>query len=252
MSKKKRKLKIKLSGVLFVICAIVFIVSLVQVGRLYFTQKKEENTFEELREVVNSTPIKREEGSKGPSKYEQLHPMNEDYVAWINIPNTHVDYPVMYTPNDPEFYLRRDFDKKYANAGTPFVGADCDIDSLVTIIYGHNMKNKTIFGDLDKYKSIDFCKQNPTFTIETEKEVRTYKVFANVVTDFSHDDAFGYHEFVGDISENDYNTLVNWCITRSPYQLDDRPEYGDQIAILSTCSYHDDNGRYILVGYRVE
>ena len=263
MTKKKKKKKFKISGILFLICLAIFLVSGYEVFTLYTTQKKEEDSFAELREatetvgVVGTAQVANTEGKQEVvedqrSKYEILHEKNADYVAWIHIDNTHVDYPVMHTPNNIEYYLRRSFDGEWANAGTPFIGADCDLNSQVYIVYGQNMKNKTIFGDLDKYKDKTFWESTPEFTIETENEFRTYRIFANVVTDFSHADAFAYHTYVGDLSEEDFDKLIDWGINNSPYKTGERPSYEDQIVILSTCSYHDENGRFVIMGYRVD
>ena len=92
------------------------------------------------------------------ASYQNLYWENTDMVGWILIEDTNIDYPVMQTPTDPTYYLKHDFEKNYTDYGCPFMQADCDAlcpsDNL--IIYGHNMKDGSMFADLAKYRSKDF------------------------------------------------------------------------------------------------
>lgn len=81
---------------------------------------------------------------------------NTDCIGWLSIDGTNISYPVMYTPHDPQKYLRRNFYGKYSQSGVPFLDGRCDLQSTNLIIYGHNMKNGTMFSDLKKYLNTDF------------------------------------------------------------------------------------------------
>ena len=107
-------------------------------------------------------------------KYKKVYEKNNDLVGWIKIKNTNIDYPVMQTKDDYSYYLKRNFNKKSSIYGTPFVGEGCGINpnSDNVIIYGHNMKNGTMFADLNKYKDKEFY--------ESHKEVQWWKEFFSV------------------------------------------------------------------------
>ena len=90
-------------------------------------------------------------------KYRAVQEQNSDFVGWLSIPGTNIDYPVMQTVNEPNFYLKRGFDKQYSDYGVPYVQENCDLAlSDNCVIYGHHMNNGTMFADLCKYESEDF------------------------------------------------------------------------------------------------
>lgn len=187
-------------------------------------------------------------------QYEDIYEMNRDFVGWLRIPNTNIDYPVMFTPNDPEYYLHRAFDNTDSHCGTPFIGENGNMDSDCFIIYGHNMKNDTMLGTLDHYADIDFWKANRTFSFNTLYEYREYEVFAAVKTSILHTDEEGlrYYNYAGELSEADYKKFEDWLIANSIYDTEIHPVYGEQILILSTCSYHTDNGRFLVAARRIK
>ena len=92
----------------------------------------------------------------------ELFGQNGDLVGWISIADTNINYPVMQSVNEPNFYLKHGFDKEYSEYGCPYVQEDCDVqkpsDNLV--IYGHHMKNGSMFAHLDKFKSESFWSEH--------------------------------------------------------------------------------------------
>ena len=88
--------------------------------------------------------------------------MNPDFIGWLRIDGTKIDYPVMMKPEDPDYYLRRDFSGKDAKSGTPYIGSGCTPCSDNVIIYSHNMKNGTMFADLLKYADEKFYPSQQT------------------------------------------------------------------------------------------
>ena len=180
--------------------------------------------------------------------------MNNDFIGWLSIPNTKIDYPVMFTPDEPEYYLRRSFDKRDSQSGTPFIGKGGNIDSDCFIIYGHNMKNDTMFGTLDNYADEDFWRENKTFSFNTLYEYREYEVFAAVKTKilYTDEDGLRYYNYEGELSEADYKKMVEWLSANSVYDTYISPAYGEQILILSTCSYHTTNGRFVVAARRIK
>ena len=101
---------------------------------------------------------------------------NSDCIGWLSIDGTNISYPVMHTPSDPQKYLRRNFYGKYSQSGVPFLDGRCDLQSTNLIIYGHNMKNGTMFADLKKYVDRDFLNAHRTVKFETADGVQTFIV----------------------------------------------------------------------------
>lgn len=101
---------------------------------------------------------------------------NADCIGWLSIDGTTISYPVMHTPSDPQKYLRRNFYGKYSQSGVPFLDGRCDLQNSNLIIYGHNMKNGTMFSDLKKYVGKDFLNAHRTVKFETANGVQTFTV----------------------------------------------------------------------------
>lgn len=101
---------------------------------------------------------------------------NADCIGWICIDGTNISYPVMHTPSEPQKYLRRNFYGKYSQSGVPFLDGRCDIQSTNLIIYGHNMRNGTMFSNLKKYVNRDFLNAHRTVEFETADGVQTFTV----------------------------------------------------------------------------
>lgn len=101
---------------------------------------------------------------------------NADCIGWLSIDGTNISYPVMHTPSDPQKYLRRSFYGKYSQSGVPFLDGRCDLQSTNLIIYGHNMKNGTMFSDLKRYVDRDFLNAHRTIKFETTDGVQTFTV----------------------------------------------------------------------------
>lgn len=110
---------------------------------------------------------------------------NADCIGWLSIDGTNISYPVMHTPSDPQKYLRRNFYGKYSQSGVPFLDGRCDLQSTNFIIYGHNMKNGTMFSDLKKYVDRGFLNAHRTVKFETADGVQTFIVTEALKTNAS-------------------------------------------------------------------
>ena len=102
--------------------------------------------------------------------------VNGDCIGWLSIDGTNISYPVMHTPKEPQKYLRRNFYGKYSQSGVPFLDGRCNLQSTNLIIYGHNMKNGTMFADLKKYVDRDFLNAHRTVKFETMDGIRYFTV----------------------------------------------------------------------------
>ena len=111
--------------------------------------------------------------------------VNGDCIGWLSIDGTNISYPVMHTPSDPQKYLRRNFYGKYSQSGVPFLDGRCDLQSTNLIIYGHNMKNGTMFSDLKKYVDRDFLNAHRTVKFETGDGIRYFTVTKVLRTDIT-------------------------------------------------------------------
>lgn len=184
-----------------------------------------------------------------------LYLENADMVGWIQIEGTGIDYPVMQTPADPNYYLKHDFEKHYTDYGCPFMQADCDAlapsDNL--IIYGHNMKDGSMFADLAKYRSKDFWQSHKTVWFDMELGSCAYEIFAVIHTTVQADaaDAFPFYRFVDAAAPEDFAAYVSACKARALYDTGISAQYGDKLLTLSTCDNITDNGRWLVIGKRI-
>ena len=110
---------------------------------------------------------------------------NADCIGWLSIDGTNISYPVMHTPSDSQKYLRRNFYGKYSQSGVPFLDGRCNLQCTNLIIYGHNMKNGTMFADLKKYVDRDFLNAHRTVKFETADGVQTFIVTEALKTNTS-------------------------------------------------------------------
>ena len=180
-----------------------------------------------------------------------LYLENADMVGWIQIEGTGIDYPVMQTPADPNYYLKHNFEKSYTDYGCPFMQADCDAlcpsDNL--IIYGHNMKDGSMFADLAKYRSKDFWQAHKTVWFDTALGSSAYEIFAVIHTTVQADaaDAFPFYRFVDAASPEEFADYVSACQARALYDTGVSAQYGDKLLTLSTCDNLTDNGRLLVI-----
>jgi len=250
---KSRSSLIRLLQVLFLL---LFCFSLFMVWREYSRGKAEQEAFESLNpnSVLTESNAALETLESSFAPYIALHEENPDFAGWLTVENTRIDYPVMYTPESPQFYLRRAFDKSWSLSGTPFLGEGCDMDSDCVIIYGHNMKNGTMFGTLDRYLEEEFWEKSPSLTLTTPTETRSYEIFAAVRCRILSVDekGFRYYDSAGDLSETEHAALLDWLEENACYQTGIRPAYGEQILLLSTCSYHTEDGRFVVAARRTD
>lgn len=185
-----------------------------------------------------------------------LYLENSDMVGWIRIDGTDIDYPVVQRADDPNYYLKHDFEKNYTDYGCPFMQADCDAlapsDNL--IIYGHNMKDGSMFADLAKYRSKDFWQSHKTVCFDTELGSSAYEIFAVIHTTVQADsaDAFPFYRFVNAVAPEDFADYVSACQSRVLYDTGISAEYGDKLLTLSTCDNITDNGRWLVIAKQTE
>ena len=217
-------------------------------------EKEEEPKIQELPEKTEPEPEPEPEEHVVLAKYAELAETNSDMIGWLKINGTVIDYPVMYTPEDPEYYLRRDFDGEYSSTGMLFVDANCDIvDGDNQLIYGHNMKNTAMFGTLDNYATKEFWNDHQYIHYDSLYEEHVYQVvFAfKAYIRMANEEGFRYYRFYGSNNEQEFNDYINNVRELALYDTGVEVEYGDKLISLSTCSYHTEDGRFVVVAKQV-
>ena len=175
---------------------------------------------------------------------------NPDMFGWLQIEGTKIDYPVMHTPDDPEKYLYKSFNGIPSASGSLFMDAKCSADSDNLIIYGHNIKNGTMFNSILKYESIDYFNEHPVIRFDTiyeEQEFEVMAAFYDRVYYKSETDVFKFYQFIDAEDQADFDSAVQTLKDKSIYDTGITAEYGDQLIMLVTCAYHTDNGRFVVV-----
>ena len=213
------------------ILAIIF--SLYKVITKAVDYKESKNTYEKIQEVKNNIN----------NFSEELIKINEDYRMWIEVPNTNIDYPVVQG-KDNDFYLNHDFNKKESSSGAIFMDYKNNIDKDKNIIiYGHNMRNKSMFQNLMKFKDEEFWKENNKIILTIDGKRYEYEIFSSYISNakninlrinFKNDDE--YLKYIEDIKK------------KSIFYREIDIKSNDRIITLSTCSYEKDDARMIIHG----
>lgn len=181
-------------------------------------------------------------------KYAAVHEQNSDFVGWVNIDGTNINYPVMQTIDNPNFYLKRGFEKQYSNYGVPYVQENCALGiSDNVVIYGHHMNNGSIFADLCKYEREDFYQEHPTIHFDTLSSLGEYEIVAAFKTVAYSEDGFKYYHFVDAENETAFDAFISQCKALALYDTGVSAKYGDKLLTLSTCEYSRTNGRMVVV-----
>ncbi|WP_205839684.1 class B sortase [Porcincola intestinalis] len=187
-------------------------------------------------------------------QYAPLYEQNSDFFGWITIEGTDIDYPVMYSPDRPEYYLNRAFDGSYSGSGVPSIDGKCPPDGKYYLIYGHHMKNKTMFGSLPKYADKSYYEDHPIIRFDTLYEQREYQVIAafySRIYDKKDAGVFCYYEYT-DLSDQEvFDEHIRQVKAAAIYDTGLSAEYGDELLALSTCNYHTQDGRFVVVAKRI-
>ncbi len=255
------KKTIYVAGVMF--CALLSVVSFCHVARYYAAAHKSAEEFAYLAglarqegESAEGTP-----GGKTPEaggrnrldKYKELCRMNGDMAGWISIEGTKISYPVMHTPGNPDYYLDHSFEKEYSAYGVPFAAGHCSplLPSDNIIIYGHHMRNGTMFSGLEDYEDKDFYERHKTICFDTLAETGKYEVMAVFKTTVYDQEGFRFYLFANAETGEEFKEYVEKCKELSLYDTGVGAEYGDKLVTLSTCEYSHKNGRFVVVAKRI-
>lgn len=251
----------KVINTILVIFIIIFIISGGLLIKDLLRSKKEIKTNIKLAQIVSISKkeidnIKKVNEDKSSIyaesgilyQYDKLWQKNNDMIGWIHIDGTNIDYPILYRENDSKYYLRKGFDKKYAYSGSIFITEKYSEDKNYTVIYGHNMKDGSMFSSLEKYKSKEFVKEHPIIQFDTITQEREYEIIGAFYSKIDEEEnTFKYYNY-NDLSNiNVFNEFISNVKNNSIYDTGVEAIYGDKIIALSTCSYHTKNGRFAVI-----
>ena len=227
------------------ILLLVLFYLLYQIGDLLWIRYKNNN--------INNTISKQYHDSIGKSKtfrdrYSYLLKENNELVGWMTVAGTKLDYPVVRTENN-DFYLKHNFKKESSEYGAIFMDFrdKGDLKTRNNIIYGHNMKDGSMFHELMNYKDHKFFKEHPIIEFDILDEPVQWQIFSVYVTDTK----FNYirTDFNDDADYGDFLTQLK---AHSMYDTGISVSKEDTILTLSTCTYEFDDARFVVQAKRIK
>lgn len=180
---------------------------------------------------------------KKENKKEDLSKINKDFKFWLSVDNTNINYPVVQS-KDNSYYLDKDFYGKKSISGTLFMDyRNKSLDDQNVIVYGHNMKNKTMFNNLNKFKDDDFFKENNRIKITMDEKEFLYEVFSAYIVESDYD-----YLKTSFNSKSDYQKYIDAITSKSLHESNIKVSSNDKIVTLSTCTYEFDDARMVIHG----
>lgn len=204
---------------------------------------------EEVPESVPETP----QESPYITGYARLLQINPDLRGWISIPGTVLSLPVVQG-SDNSYYLGHDFYGNEDRHGTIFVDCEGDLENGVfnTVIYGHHMRDGSMFGILREYRNEAFYKEHPSFFITLPMEEREYEILAVVRNDIfeGNQEEFQYYDYKQIADEEAFIAYCQALKKNARYETGVEAEIGDELVTLCTCDYGSSDQRLLVVGRR--
>lgn len=259
----------KKSGKLVIILSVIAVILLLLIGAMLFLIPRDEEPAPTEPSVPETTaPAPTETETVPPTTTEEtvpeetqppmlehmaeLYEENPETIGWIKIDGTHVDYVVMYTPEDPEKYIHLDFEEKYSYGGLPFLDANTNLDpeSQNLLIYGHNMRDGSQFASIMNYQRQKYWEEHRYIKYTTLYEERVYEIIAAFPDKVyrKQDEVFKFYQFIDPETEEEFNEGIEYFKKKTPYTIDATAEFGDSLITMVTCAYHEQYGRYVVVG----
>ena len=275
-----------LSNLLIVVFVAVFLVSGFFLGRYWLQSRQSQKKFDDLTQIVEQAKpvvpqkpqqdlpvdatVPSEETTEPASElvslidpktglpvqvlpeYAPLYELNSDLVGWIAIADTNIHYPVLQSPDRTDYYLYRDFYGQDSTHGCIYVREACDVQtpSDNVVIYGHRMKDGSMFNNLLNYEKKSYYEAHKYIQFDTLQQRHLYEVVA-VFKTVATASGFDYHMFVEAFDEADFDDFVAQCKALALYDTGVSAQYGDKLITLTTCEYSQDNGRMVLVAKRI-
>lgn len=250
----KKKLNKIIYWALMGIFSAVFIVSAILLLRYAVNTFVGKQLFSEIAAMHTTTADGPDNDSPILEELQAIHELNNHVIGWIKIEGTNVDYPVMQTPHDSDYYLHTSFYHEYSDEGCIYVRAACDVNqpSDNITIYGHNMLNGSMFRHLHKYKERKFYESHKYIQFDTLYERHTYEIIAVFQTSGTYGKGYAYHLFDNAKTPEAFDEFVATCKSLGLYDIETTAQYGDKLITLSTCDKTAlENGRLVVVAKRI-
>ena len=189
-------------------------------------------------------------------EYQALYEQNHDMVGWLSIDGTDINYPVCQKAGDNEYYLKHAFDGAEDSNGTLFADYRSDIvnQTTNTLIYGHNMKNGMMFGQLKKYQDENFLNEHRTINFNTIYDKRVYYIIAVGLSEVKYKDEneYRYYNFINAETQTQLDAFVSTIESLSIFDEKLDITLDDKLLTLSTCNSYTDDGRLFIVAKRIK
>lgn len=280
---KKNKVKTICYNLLMVVCAAAFLGSGGMLVRKLCEDKKQSDAFTRLTEVFpeaegtenagvqTERPLRWEPatGRISPDSlaeleesgwaewearldgYERLRQQNSDFVGWIRIDKTPIDYPVMQTPDRPDYYLKRNFEKNSSAHGVPYVSELCVLGAEGTnlLIYGHHMKNGSMFASLDGYRDAEYYQEHPVIRFDTLEEASVYEVIGAwlIPNAASAEQVEELYRLIFPRNEEEFAAGWKAAGSRLFVKTDVVPSINRRLLALVTCDYSYNDSRIVVL-----
>ena len=248
----ENKKKLKFKYIITAILIIIFIICDIYIINYYYKSYKTEITYNELM-LSNFENISEEQYGQ---IVEELQTTNEDIIGWITIEGTKINYPLLQG-EDNEYYLEHNFKNEKDKYGSIYLNNQSNFNDLNSnvIIYGHNMSDDKMFGELLKYVNYNFYLEHPYIKISVGNKIYTYEiitVFKSKVYSQNQTNVFKYYNYHNLGDDKKYNEYIKNCKDTELYNIDKQAQHGQQLITLTTCEYSTANGRLGIVAKRMK
>ena len=238
----------------YVVAGILAAAGLICGGIAYYQYYQDAHAgqeYEKIKEkVVTEEPKKPEETPKStveiPIDFQTLQNMNPDIYAWIKVPGTVIDYPIVQSGTDNSYYLNHNFYGEKNAHGTIFLDESCSTEDPVLLLHGHHMKDGTMFGSLKQYRDKEFRQAHTEILLDMGEGFDTYEVFAILQIDLTKEDYFAYEKIPKD-ADSLTAYLKQMQKNATWYE---QPEQEDKLLLLSTCAYGSEDERMVVAAYK--
>lgn len=234
--RKKSKVHKAASNVILFCLIAIFIFSAYNVGKILYNYQKDQSTYKEVTKAAGGE-------FTGDVDFDALRKINPDVIGWVYLKDTKIDYPIVEAPNNDK-YLNIKFDGEWGNCGTLFAdaGSEDPLHQFSTIVYGHHMKDGTMFNNLKKFKDPEFVKTHPRFELITPEQKYHLEVVAFLNP---RSDSAVYQPNVRADKRNGYIDMLK---SKAEYTTGVDFDRNDKLVLLSTCAYEYKAARYVVVG----
>lgn len=266
----------------FLLLAFLFLFAVIMIAYSFWKNwqedrqlKKQQEALAEIMRIEETEPVegsvscdvRQEEIPVILPQYQELYEQNQDLIGWLRIEGTNIDYPVMQTPQDEEYYLRRDFYGEENRNGCLIMDTDSNVGvgdweheyqngsapSTNLIIHGHTMKSGEMFGNLNLYEDEAYGLAHNIICFDSLYEQREYELIAVFYSQvfYENQDVFKYYKFFQADTQEEFDDWYHNIKQLSLYDTNVTAGFGDEFITLSCCSYHVEDGRFVVVAKRI-